>query len=154
MELTNKNYVDRVASMFLANGIGATSVKITSKYAPKTDKNPEPAVLMHIEGVIPGANREDAGIIINADYWPRNNASKEELAELLTPIKDESGKVVGYDGKEVNDIILRFGYTIDVDPLTGEKTQKEGVKWIAFAPKGSADFKRLSGEQRAFHEAR
>lgn len=149
MQLTNNNYKDRVASKYLEIGLNATDVKFSTKYAPATSKNPKEAVLLHIDGIILNDNPELAGVLINTDIWPHDNATDKELEAMFNKKTDKDGNVT-YEPRELSDAILRFGYYVDIDPLTKEKKETVGIKWVKVATKGSDEFVGLNGGKREF----
>ena len=88
----NEMYQDYDAVLFFQQDF------VNSTFAKKLVKvEDEPVILIHVR-----ATRSD-GLIVETDLWPRNEATKEDLAAIDTPITDFE---------------FRIGYW--PDPVTGE----------------------------------
>lgn len=138
--LSNENYVDYVASLYL-HAVQVDDVKFTLKYAPQTEKNSVPAILVHVEGV-----QRSTGIIVNFDIWPRNDfADETELLKFFA--KAEDGTLTP---KFVpDDIHFRVGYRAVKDLETGEtKVIESKPKMIALIKDGKKVV--LTGEKREY----
>ena len=138
INLTQATYVDYIASLYLKS-CNVVNAKFTPKYAPKTDKNPVPAILVHVEGVQP-----NTGILVNFDLWPRNDFDEKDLETFFT--KDGDNYV---PKGNLSDVHFRIGYypvVNEVGQVTGFSEGKP--KWIAYVSNG--EVKTLGGEKREF----
>ena len=136
INLSQENYTDYVGSKFFAS-LGVNDVAFTPKYAPATDRNPVPAILVHVSGV-----QEGTGVLVNFDMWPRYEFEDEDLEKFFTKEGDN------YVPKgNLADIHFRIGYWVETDGK--EKVVREGKpKWLAYVSNGKVC--RLSGEAREF----
>jgi hypothetical protein len=169
INLAHDNYSDYVASEFFA-ALNVENLTLTPKYAPQTDKNPVPAILVHVSGMQRGT-----GLLVNFDMWPRYDFEEEDLKKFfdekfhLEEIKDKDGKPVmvldengkptdevqtkkvidGYEAKgNFADIHFRIGYWVETDGK--EKVVREGKpKWLAYISNGQVC--KLSGDAREFN---
>lgn len=118
---------------------GVTDLKMSLKYAPQTDKNPEPAVLIHISGLLPN------GRYLNEDVWPTKQIGKDDLAKFGV-LKDG----VFTPAFVPANIDYRVGYRAVRSLLTGElKVVESRPKWTLV--KNGNDDVVLTGERRTFH---
>ena len=168
INLSQESYIDYVGSKFF-NALGVQNIAFTPKYAPATDRNPVPAILVHVSGV-----QEDTGVIVNFDMWPRYDFEDADLETMfnekfhLEEVKDKDGKPVmvldaegkptdevqtkkvidGYEAKgNLADIHFRIGYWVETDGK--EKKVREGKpKWLAYVSNGKVC--KLGGDAREY----
>lgn len=127
ISLTQKNYVDFVASLNFAS-MKVSGLQITVK-TPEVDGKKTP--ILNFKGT-----QLTTGIIVNKDMFPRNEATEEDLANLP---------------ETVDDAIFRIGFYQYTDLDTGEQMLRQGEpKWIAYVKDGKTV--NLSGDKRAYKE--
>lgn len=150
INLSQESYVDYVGSLYF-RAMNVDNCHFTPKFAPQTEKNPVPAILVHCSGV-----QRTSGVIVNFDMWPREDFDAKDLEALFTKkshIEKVDGKdtevIDGYEPKgEFSDIHFRIGYWPEIDK-DGNPTIREGKpKWIAYVSNG--DVKKLAGGEREY----
>jgi hypothetical protein len=141
INLSQESYVS-YDGVYFFNACNVENVRFTPKFAPKTEKNAVPAILMHISGT-----QKTSGVIVDFDMWPRDNATKEELDKFFE-VKEVDGKKVYEPKVSVDNIEFRVGYYPGID-ANGEKKLQEGLpKWTAYSVGGQMDT--LGGKKREF----
>ena len=124
--LSNDNYVDYVASLYL-HACQVEDVKFSLKKLEK--EGFKDVVLVHVDGV-----QRSTGTIVNIDLWPRNLATEDDLKTLP---------------EHLDDIHFRVGYHTYTDLDTGEKVTVEGKpKWVALIVDGKKTV--FTGEKREY----
>jgi len=137
INLSQESYIDYVGSKFFA-ALGVENIAFTPKYAPATDKNPVPAILVHCSGV-----QNETGVIVNFDMWPRYDFEDADLEKFFT----KEGENYVPKGN-LADVHFRIGYWVETDGK--EKTVREGKpKWIAYVSNGKTC--KLGGDSREFN---
>ena len=97
IKFTQDNYTDYNAQDYFKD-LGCKTVKFTFKYAPETDNNPVPAILINIGGSMPNGKR------LNRDLWPQKDFTEEDLKMIFN--EDFTPKI------EPEDIGFRIGYGV------------------------------------------
>ena len=137
--VNSDTYTDKLAGVFFRS-LGGENIHFTAKIANATAKNTTEAILMCAHGVIMDDDPLLAGIVINREYWPRDNYADGEK-ELFF---DKDG-----NPKTISEVILRYGKFKAVDALTGKEREviAKTPKWIAALIDGK--WVSLTGTNRA-----
>lgn len=89
----NEMYQDYDAALFFQQDF------VNANYSKKLVKvNDEPVILVHVR-----ATRND-GLIVETDIWPRNEATKEDIAAINTPLTDFEFRIGYYADPETGEV--------------------------------------------------
>lgn len=141
MQLSQDNYVD-YSGVGAFNALNVQNVKFTLKYAPVTDRNPVPAILVHCSG-----EQTTSGILVNFDMWPRYEHTEEDIKALFN-VKEVDGKTVYEPKVSLSNITFRIGYWATVDKEGKPLVQEGKPKWLSFFV--GTEEKHLHGDAREF----
>lgn len=140
IKLTQENYTDYNGVDYLRS-LGCKTISFNFKYAPETEHNPVPAILIHVSGSMPTGER------INTDFWPQRDFTEEDFKVIFTD--DMKPKF------SPEDIGFRIGYreVDEVNKETGEISKVLKVskpRWLDFSINGQVY--ELNGDRRQFIE--